>query len=288
MELHNLASEPSEEWRRLLRFVNISSDERSAMIRSSEVLINRGQEFVINTYDYLNSVPETAAILGWERGIDEQHLEERRRFFTMWLNRTLGVDTSDEFAYYLFRSGQYHAGHGPRHIHTPTPYVTTSIGLTLAAFAHYMGDANLPSEVVASAMAGWTKYLSVQLNQMALGYDIARDFETGDATINFSTFGRMRPIVDNDNFEMHANLGDLVRELLRKFFNYYPHARLEALDRIWISEEKEDSLWIEVNPAYILKHGWRILLNGRDLEYAGGFDVSVQDQDSIAIFPPGR
>jgi len=288
MELHNLAAEPSEEWHRLLRFVNISSDERFAMIRSSETLVNRGQEFVIKTYDYLNSVPETAAILGWERGIDEAHLEERRRFFTMWLNRTLGVDTSDEFAYYLFRSGQYHAGHGPRRIHTPTPYVTTSVGLTLAAFAHYLGDAKLPSEVIANAMAGWVKYLSVQLNQMAIGYDVAKDAECGDATIHFSTFGRMRPIVGKDEFDMRANAGDQVRELLRKFFNYYPQARLESLDRIWTSEEKEDKLWVEVNPAYILKQGWRILLNGRDVEYAGGFDVTVQDQDSIAIFPPGR
>jgi hypothetical protein len=67
---------------------------------------------VADTYAYLARVPETAAILGWEDHIDPVFLKERRRFFTIWLARTLGLDTSDEFACYLFRAGTFHAGHG--------------------------------------------------------------------------------------------------------------------------------------------------------------------------------
>lgn len=67
----------------------------------------RRPELVAQTYDYLRHVPETAAILGWEESVDETHLEERRRFFTVWLARTLGLDTSDEFAHYLFRAGKF-------------------------------------------------------------------------------------------------------------------------------------------------------------------------------------
>ncbi|MEZ4611776.1 MAG: hypothetical protein R2838_16305 [Caldilineaceae bacterium] len=49
-------------------------------------------------YDYLLHQPETAAILGWEKGADPAHLAERRRFFTIWLARLLGMDFSDDLA----------------------------------------------------------------------------------------------------------------------------------------------------------------------------------------------
>ena len=106
-----LASDPFDEWQRMLRFVNLKDDERGEMARTVEALLLRANEMVVQTYDYLRSFPETAEILGWETGVDEEHLEERRRFFTIWLSRTLGLDTSEEFARYLFRAGQYHAGH---------------------------------------------------------------------------------------------------------------------------------------------------------------------------------
>ena len=133
LEIHNLSPEPADEWRRLLRFVGLNAEDRRAMSRTVEALMHRAPEMVVDTYNYLQSVPETAAVLGWEAGFDEAHLEERRRFFTVWLARVLGIDTSDEFATHLFRAGKYHAAHGPRHIHVPPAYVTTSIGLVGAA-----------------------------------------------------------------------------------------------------------------------------------------------------------
>ncbi|MER3544865.1 MAG: hypothetical protein C4311_09785 [Chloroflexota bacterium] len=275
-ELTDLAPAPEEEWQRMLRFVGWGQADREAASRSLEVLFRRGPELVVGTYDYLRRVPETAAILGWEQGIDAAHLEERRRFFTLWLARTLGLDTSDEFARYLFRAGKYHAGHGPRRIHTPPEYVVTSLGLVQAAFARYMAEAQLPAEVIAGAMAAWSKYLAVQLNQMLLGYHAARALDTGHFPVQFRLFGRLRPLLGTQEIQVWAEAGACVEDVLRKFLNYFPKARFEALDRVWRSVEKTETLWTEVVPAYVPRRGWRILLNGRDLSYAGGFHVPVQ------------
>ena len=288
LELHHLAPEPQDEWRRMSRFVGWGDDDRLAASRSLEVLFRRGPELVVETYDYLRTVPETAAILGWEKGVDEAHLEERRRFFTVWLARTLGLDSSDDFAHYLFRAGKLHAGHGPRRIHTPPEYVTGSVGLVLAAFARYMSEAALPADVVASAMAAWSKYLILQLNQMLLGYHIARDLEEGAFSIRCSVYSRLRALLGTQEIRVGVQRGSIVAEVLRKFFGYYPQARPEALERLWRSEERSDTLWVEVTPIYVPRPGWRVLLNGRDLTYAGGFGIPIQEQDEIAIFPPGR
>jgi molybdopterin converting factor small subunit len=288
LELSNLAADPQEEWQRMIRFSGLNGDDYAAMVRTVEPLLKRSNELVVGTYDYLRSVPETAAILGWELGFDEQHLEERRRFFTIWLARTLGMDTSIEFAYYLFRAGKYHAGHGPRHIHTPPAYVTVSIGLILSSFSKYMLDAQLPAEVISPAMAGWSKYFSVQLNQMGLGYKVAQDYASGDFPVHFSVFGRLRNLIDCTEFDIQAKHGAVASDLLRKFFNYYPQVRSEALDRLWQSKENGDSLWTEVAPVYVPRRGWRVLLNGRDLAYSNGFNATINEKDEIAIFPPGR
>ena len=289
LELHNLAPEPAEEWARLLSFVGLNDQDKRAMSATVEALMRRASELVVDTYNYLLSVPETAAILGWESGADEAHLEERRRFFTVWLARVIGMDTSDEFAYYLFRAGKFHAGHGPRRIHTPTAYITTSIGLVGATFARYMQEANLPGNIVAPALAGWNKYLSVQLQIMHFGYQIAQEYEKGDFAIPISLFGRMRTVVGKREVIAYADNRNTVEDVLRKFFNYHPKARTFALERVWHSHEKRDSDWVEVNPSYIPRpRGWRILLNGRNVIYAGGLDMLVQQRDTISIFPPGR
>lgn len=288
LELDRLAPEPAEEWGRMLRFVGWGPAERLAASRSVEALFRRGPELVAQTYDYLRRVPETAAVLGWETDVDEAHLEERRRFFTVWLARTLGLDTSDEFAHSLFRAGQWHAGHGPRRIHTPPEYVTGSMGLVQAAFARFMLEAGLSAAAVAGASAAWNKYLAVQLNQMLLGYRVARELEAGALTVRLRVFGRLRPMIGRVETGVRAAAGDRVAEVLRKFLNYYPQVRAEALDRVWRSEDEAESLWLKTVPAYRPRAGWRVLLNGRDLLYAGGFAVPVSDGDDLALFPPGR
>lgn len=288
LELSDLMPEPAEEWRRMLRFVGWGASERAAAARSSEALLRRAHELVVEVYAYLAHVPETAAILGWEQRVDAAHLEERRRFFTIWLARTLGLDSSDEFAAYLFHAGKAHAGHGPRHIHTPTVYVTGSIGLIQAAFARTMAEAPLSAEVIAEAMAAWSKYLSVQLNQMLLGYQAARELQTGAVTVRCTLFGRLRPLVGRPEVRVSVGQAAVVGDLLRKFFNYFPQVRPEALERVWASHEQAEARWVEVTPAYVPRPGWRILLNGREVCYNSGLAAPVHAGDELAIFPPGR
>ncbi len=289
LQLEHLLPSPEERWQHMLRFVGWNEQSRKAAAGSVEILFRRGPELVVNTYDYLRSVPETAAILGWEENVDEAHLEERRRFFTVWLARTLGMDTSDEFAYYLFRAGKYHAGHGPRHIHTPPQYIIASMGLVQAAFARFMAEAGMEAQALADAMAAWNKYLSVQLDMMLMGYHVARESEHGDFSVQVKVFGRLRPIIGGEGIALRVDRGSTVAEALRKFFNYFPQARREALQPIWRSEEKKNSLWVEVYPAYVPRPAWRVLLNGRDLAYAGGFYRNqLQQDDVLALFPPGR
>ncbi|MGW8251280.1 MAG: protoglobin domain-containing protein, partial [Anaerolineales bacterium] len=256
LEIHDLSPDPVEEWQRVLNFIDLTETDRQWMAHSVEALMRRSTELVINTYEYLRSVPETAAILGWENEIDQTHLEERRRFFTIWLARTLGIDTSDEFAYYLFRAGKYHAGHGPRKIHTPPTYVTASIGMVLSAFSRYMIEAGLPADTIALSMSGWSKYLSLQLNQMLMGYQISQEYNHGDFDVRVSVFGRLRPLIGSRELSIPVPQDARVSGLLKKFFDYYPQARAIALNRIWNTEENDGSLWLDVVPAYIPRRGW--------------------------------
>ena len=289
LEIHGLTPEPAAEWHRLLQFVGFGPDDKQAMSRTIETLMGRATEMVTGTYDHLLSVPETAAVLGWESGADPDHLAERRRFFAVWLARVLGMDTSDEFAAYLFRAGKYHAAHGPRRIHVPPAYVTASIGLMGAAFARCMGEANLPGDVVAPALAGWNKYLSVQLHLMEMGYRAALEFSGGQYPVSFALYGRLRQTVGQRTLIATAHSGDTLESLLRKFFNYVPELRADCLQPVWHSHEKDTSSWVEVYQSYApAPGGWRFLLNGRNAAYAGGFAVAVQPEDVVSIFPPGR
>jgi len=288
LELQDLAPAPEEEWERMLRFVGLTPQDKGAMAKSTETLLQRSHELVVATYDYLRDTPETAAVLGWEKGVDDNHLQERRQFFSVWISRTLGLDTSNEFAYYLFRAGKFHAGHGPRRIHTPSKFVTGSIGLILASFAQFMQDANLSGDVIAPAMAGWNKYLMAQLHMMQLGYEVARDVDNGRYPIQVSLYGRLRRIANQQQLTIRVDNNAKISDLLVKFFNYVPQSRSEALERMWRSHDDEDSLWLETYPVYRPKGGWRVLRNGLDLNYNGGFAALINAQDTIAIFPPGR
>ena len=283
-----LEPDPVDEWQRMLRFAALGPDDWAAMAETVEVLFRRGTELVANVYDYLSSVPETAAILGWEEFVDEAHLEERRRFFTIWLARTLGMDTSAEFADYLFRAGIIHAGHGPRRIHVPHAYVRVSIGLVLSMFADYMREAQMDGQVVAKAMMGWNKYLTVQLNQMELGYKVARDLDEGKFRVPVVVYGLLRPKMPQRETAVAVHQGATVADVMRKFFNYHPVARREALEVVWEGHEKPDSLWMEVIPAYRLKQGWRLLVDGREMEYLRGVDTPVGPESRLELFPPGR
>ncbi|NJN97265.1 MAG: hypothetical protein HC875_25860, partial [Anaerolineales bacterium] len=139
-ELSGLSPTPTEEWQRMRSFLELGQADLTAMVETVEPLFKRGHELVVGNYDYLLKHHDTAVILGWEQGADPAHLAERRRFFTVWLSRTLGLDLSDDFARYLFRAGQIHAGHGPRQTHVPELYVTGAISLVNATFARFLAE----------------------------------------------------------------------------------------------------------------------------------------------------
>ena len=288
LTLSGLARTPAETWMAMQRFAGPSELEQHAMRQTVDVLFQRGYELVVATYDHLSHIPETAAILGWEQGTDQTHLAERRRFFTIWLARTLSLDLGTDFAAYLFQAGQVHAGHGPRHIHTPPLWVTGSMGLVLGAFADYIRAEHTDVSVVAPALAGWNKYLMMQLNQMHTGYTIARALDDGAFSVHIQAFARLRDVMPHRLKQIHLYPGASLADLLRKLLNAVPALRPEMLDQQWNSFDDDSDDWLRVEPIYTLRDGWRVLLNGKDVRYHGGFDQSLAPGDSVELFPPGR
>ncbi|MCB9418315.1 MAG: MoaD/ThiS family protein [Ardenticatenaceae bacterium] len=290
-KLSNLAATPEEEWERLQKFLNLSKADFDAMLATVEPLFRRGHELVVGTYDYLLANHETAVILGWEKGANPEHLAERRRFFTVWLARTLGMDLSHEFARYLFRAGQIHAAHGPRHIHVPDVYVTGSISLVNATFARFLMEEMPGNPVIPAALGGWNKILSLHLHLMLLGYQSARTWDNGDFPVELSFFGRVRNYTGRETMVMHLPNGSHIDTVLTRFFNYFPQARSDVFDIEWLDKERLDERgtpWMVVEKSYRVRGGWRVLVNGRDIGYSGGLNQAIQPGDTVSIFPPGR
>jgi len=290
-QLDGLEPLPEAEWARMREFVALSDAEMDAMLSTVEALFRRGHELVVATYDYLLHNHETAAILGWENGADSAHLSERRRFFTVWLARLLGMDFSADFAHYLFRAGKLHAAHGPRRAHVPPIYVTGSISLVNATFARFIME-EMPGHALAPlALAGWNKVLTLHLHLMLMGYQTALALDRGDFSVPFVLFGRMRTVTGAQQVTIHVDRGATVETGLRKFFNYYPQSRAEVFDVAWADGERVDSHgtpWLTVNRVYAVKPMWRVLLNGKDISYIGGPAVALNPGDEIHVFPPGR
>lgn len=289
--LTNLHPTPEEEWDRLRDFLGLSREDREAMLATVEPLFRRGHELVVGNYDYLLAHHETAVILGWESGADLEHLAERRRFFTVWLARTLGLDFSHDFARYLFRAGQIHAAHGPRHVHVPERYVTGAISLVQATFARFLMEEMPAHPRVPAALAGWNKVLTLHLHLMLQGYQSARQWDEGDRSVTISLFGRLRPLAGWETRPMHLGRNGDVQQVLAKFFNYYPHLRREVFCQEWQPGERVDEKgkpWLTVSPVYRVKSGWRVLKNGRDIAYLDGLATPLNGNESVSLFPPGR
>lgn len=289
--LSDLDPLPEEEWLRMRDFLGLSSEDVTAMLATVETLFKRGHELVVGTYDALLAHHETAAILGWEGGADSDHLAERRRFFTLWLARLLGMDMSADLAAYLFRAGKLHAAHGPRQTHVPPVYVTGSISLVNATFARFLREGMPNDPRVPAALAGWNKVLAMHLHLMQLGYTAAIALDNGSLAVPLSLFGKLRTLLGSRALTVHVPAGATVEVALRKFFNYHPVARAEIFDIEWQGGERMDARgtpWFTVNRAYVVKPMWRALVNGRDIAYHGGVQAPLQPGDEIQLFPPGR
>jgi molybdopterin converting factor small subunit len=288
MMLTGLRPTPADIWRTMCRFAGPGEDELRAMRQTVDVLFQRGYELVTGTYDYLQRVPETAEVLGWERGVDEAHLAERRRFFTIWLARTISIDLGTGYGDYLYHAGQVHAAHGPRAIHTPSMWVTGSMGLVLGAFAGFIQSAHDDVKVVAPALAGWNKYLMIQLNQMSAGYESALALDAGDLSLTVTVYGTLRQAWGRTAIDVHYRDGEPVASLLARLLSYAPVLRGAMFRQGWEEANSHVDHWTRVAPSYDLKDGVRVLLNGKDLRYSGGFGQPLTAGDTLDLFPPGR
>jgi molybdopterin converting factor small subunit len=290
-ELRGLDPLPQEMWDHLRAFLHLEEEDIQAMLETVEPLLEKGHSLVVENYAYLESFPETAALLGWRGGADAAHLAERRRFFSVWLARTLGLDFSHDFASYLFRAGQMHAGHGKRHIHIPSIYVTGAIGLMTAAFGRVLEQTQLDANVRLRALAGWNKVFILHLQMMLCGYQSALALDEGDIEIRVTVYGRMRTLIGREAISIKIFSGQTVLDILRKFFNYFPQVRSEALESRWESHHHEDARgnpWMGVERIYQPRSGWRVLRNGRDIVYLDPEQWRLVAGDQVAIFPPGR
>lgn len=289
--LTTLEAAPEEQWQHLRSFLELGQADLDAMAQTVEILLRRGPEFVTGAYDYLLGFKETAEVLGWERGADPAHLAERRRFFTIWYARTIGMDLSDDLARYLFRAGKFHAGHGPRGIHTPELYVTGAISLAQANFAGYLAEEVRDGGQVARALTGWNKLLTMHQHLMSAGYRAARAADEGDFDVSVTLFGRLRTVAGRDAMRLRLADGSRTGQLLHKFFNYLPEARSEALVESWEDAYRTDDAgtpWLTTHRVYRPRRDWNLRLNGRNLEYGGGLFQPVGPGDELSIFPPGR
>jgi hypothetical protein len=290
--LSGLAPDPVDEWARLREFMLLGEDDLAAMQESVEPLLQQAHALVVASYDHLMQDQGAAAVLGWEDGADEAHLAERRRFFTIWIARLLGLDMSSELADYLFRAGRYHAGHGPRHIHVPELYVTGAISLIHAAFARILHDAMPGNPAAPLALAGWHKLLSMHLHLMQLGYRAARAVDEGDFAVRVALFGLVRQAAGVPSLDVRVTAGARVETVLRKFFDYYPRLRGLVFRTRWDDEEAagDDSGWLALEKTYIVRTSpaWRVLHNGRNLCHVGGPVGAAAPGDVIALYSPGR
>ncbi|MCX8025626.1 MAG: protoglobin domain-containing protein, partial [Thermanaerothrix sp.] len=290
-ELRGLDPLPEETWDHLKAFLHLDESDIQAMLETVEPLLEHAHSLVVENYAYLEAFPETAALLGWSGGADPAHLAERRRFFTVWLARTLGLDFSHDFASYLFRAGQMHAGHGKRRIHIPSLYVTGAIGLMTAALARVLEQTQIDANLRLRALAGWNKVFILHLQMMLRGYQSALALGEGDVEINVTLYGRMRALIGREVITIKIFSGQTVLDILCKFFNYFPYVRSEALESQWETRYHEDARgnpWMDVEKVYRPRSGWRVLRNGRDITYLEREQWRLVGGDEVAIFPPGR
>ena len=292
LELTGL-EDPIHMWRRLIAYLGLEDENVIvAMRRTSETLLRDAADFVVGAYDYLASFDETASILGWEQEMDEQHLEERRQFFATWMARAIGVDLSDEFARYLFDAGILHAGHGPRGIHTPPQWVMGAVSMVQAHFAERILHYGHDRELAAVAIGAWDKYLMLQNYQMLAGYQMALKVDDGPLTVTVKLYGKLQAMAEREEQTVHFHSDETLGDVLRKFFNYHPVLREEFFEVAWRAPEDDvEATWAtDFDKVYVPRQGpyWRILLNGMEVRYSGGFDQPLKQGDVIALFPPGR
>lgn len=267
----DLPPPPEEVFADLLAFGGLGEEEKRAMRLDAERLLEGAAAFVAQVYDHLSRHPGTARALGWEGRVPEEELYLRRAFFSAWLARTLGVDTSGEFAREVYRAGLWHGGLGPKAAHIPPEYV----GLSFAQVGRYV------AERVRDARP-WLVYLSAQEEVMRKGFDAALALKEGRTEVRFQALGLAYPAQPEPLLVRAETVG----EALRKVFAVNPALRDLALEAV--PSEEEVGLWLEPKTLYRLRPRWAVLLEGRDVRYLQGLATPLKSKDRLTLLPPGR
>ncbi|MDM7324853.1 MAG: MoaD/ThiS family protein [Thermus sp.] len=262
---------PEEVLAELLAFGGLGEEEKRAMRLDAERLLEGAAPFVAGVYDHLSRHPGTARALGWEGRVKEEELYLRRAFFSAWLARTIGVDTSVEFAREVYRAGLWHGGLGPKGAFIPPEYV----GLSFAQVGRYLAER-------VQDVRPWLVYLSAQEEVMRKGFDAAMALKEGQVTVTFQALGLAHPALPKPVSLRAGN----VEEALRKVFTISPALRDLALEALLAEEEV--GLWLEPKTLWRLRPRWAVLLNGRDVRYLQGLATPLKEGDRLTLLPPGR
>jgi molybdopterin converting factor small subunit len=262
---------PEEAFANLLAFGGLDKETQRAMRLEAERLLEGAAAFVAGVYDHLSRHLGTAKALGWEGRVPEEELYVRRAFFGAWLARTIGVDTSTEFAREVYRAGLWHGGLGPKRAHIPPEYV----GLSFALVARYVVER-------VRDVRPWLVYLSGQEEVMRKGYDAALALKEGAHGVQFQALGLAHPAQPEPLDLRAATAG----EALAKVLTVNPTLRDVALEGI--PSEEEVGLWTEAKVLWRLRPRWALLLNGRDVNYLWGLATPVKEGDRLTLLPPGR
>jgi len=266
---------PEEKFKKLLEFAGIDEEKKREMYLDAEGLLENAADWIKAAYDALSRFPDTARALGWESRVPEDELKIRRTFFSAWMGRTIGVDTSREFARYLHHAGRVHAGYGPERRFVPPEWVSMAYAYVLNAFA---------SVVDKSRVGLWAAYLAAQEEVMRDGFEAATALEKGRVVVVFEALGIARPAL-KDPLEVRLVHGTL-RELLEKVFAFEPALSDLALEAEPVAVE--EGLWMEEGFVYRLKPRWTVLVGGRDARYLKGLDTRLKTGDRVTLLPPGR
>ncbi|WP_457630777.1 protoglobin domain-containing protein [Oceanithermus sp.] len=274
-EIIDLPQLPETQMREQLAFVGLDEEAKRQMYLDGEPLLRHAADWVAAAYDHLSRYAPTAKALGWEGRIPEDDLYLRRTFFSGWIGRTIGVDTSDEFARYLFHAGRVHAAYGPGRHFVPPEWVSLSLSLILRMFS---------SVVPAERLGLWAGYLAVQQEIMRLGFDASVALSRGRTAVRVNALGLAMPALP-EALEVRVD-GGTVREALEKTFAFRPELRDIALEPVLDAEEHAG--WMEEVVRWRFKNNWTILKNGRDVAYLEGLSTRLKTGDELTFLPPGR
>jgi len=81
-------------------------------------------------------------------------------------------------------------------------------------------------------------------------------------------YATLRPLVGGSSVEVNAGPGDTIRDVITELLERYPVLRDELL---------EDG---DISPRI------HIFLNGREVRYLGGLDMTIPEDADLRIFPP--